>query len=321
MTLDHTALMTPDCLQLATWHHPPRGAYTVETSLLDQLTIALKKAVDENAQRSRLMALAGHDLKQPLQVISMLLGLLAVQNGTVSMKPQLELAHQSIRRIADGLDRLALASRMTVDLDAPRRTTFPITDILKLIEPTWREHAAQQHVRFTVVPSSACVTSDIAMLTTILDNLVGNAIKYTPDGRVLIGCRRINDHVSIQVLDNGLGIRNEQLQQIFVAFHQEDSSADGLGLGLSIVGRTAATLGHRIRVESIVGRGSAFCVDVPMAPVALSLVHAAQVIAVRAATMPSTLRALEYYPALALQRECARSAGLLASLVPLNMNL
>jgi len=279
------------------------GARTAGVTLVEQLTLALARAVDENEHRSRLMALAGHDLKQPLQVISMLLEVLALQVGNAGEKPRLELVRQSIRRIAEGLDCLALASRTTLDLDTPRQTAFPITHILTAIEPTWREHAAQKQVRFSIVPSAVFVHSDIAMLTTILDNLVGNAIKYARGGRVLIGCRHSKDFVSIQVLDNGVGIRAERLQEIFRAFHQEDTASTGLGLGLSIVRRTAAMLGHRIRVDSQVGKGSVFSIEVPIAaaPAGRDSMQTEQVACISVPRRPARSSVPKHSNAIALQ--------------------
>jgi signal transduction histidine kinase len=99
------------------------------------------------------------------------------------------------------------------------------------------------------------------MLTSILGNLVGNAIKYTPRGSVLVGCRRHGNRLSIQVADSGIGIGGERINAIFAPFHQEDPQSAGLGLGLAIVRRSADSLGHSIRVKSVVGRGSVFSIS------------------------------------------------------------
>ena len=102
------------------------------------------------------------------------------------------------------------------------------------------------------------------MLTTIIGNLVGNAIKYAVNEKVLVGCRRRGDELLIQVLDSGLGIPDDRLKTIFEAFYQLDTEAEGLGLGLSVVRSTAAALGHRVGIASTVGRGSVFTVAVPI---------------------------------------------------------
>ena len=103
------------------------------------------------------------------------------------------------------------------------------------------------------------------MLRAIIGNLVGNAIKYTERGRVLVGCRKRASYLSIEVLDSGSGIPAEQFSAIFDAFHQINPASEGLGLGLSIVRRTAEALGHRIALKSDLARGSHFTVLVPLA--------------------------------------------------------
>jgi len=119
------------------------------------------------------------------------------------------------------------------------------------------------------VPSSLAVRSDRRLLRRLLQNLVSNAIKYTPNGRVLVGCRRRGERQRIDVYDTGVGIPRSQRRSIFREFHRLDHAAKaarGLGLGLSIVERIARVLDHKIEVQSIVGRGSRFSVEVPQAP-------------------------------------------------------
>jgi signal transduction histidine kinase len=109
------------------------------------------------------------------------------------------------------------------------------------------------------------------MLRAIVANLVGNAIKYTGSGRVLVGCRRRGSFVSIEVLDSGSGIPAGQLGAVFDAFHQIDPASEGLGLGLSIVRRTSEALGHTVEVKSDLARGSHFSIRVPLAAVSAKL--------------------------------------------------
>lgn len=225
-------------------------------------------ATKANQYRSRLMAVAGHDLKQPLQVINMILG--SIQStATPTVQSRLELALSSVRKLSTDLDRLALASRIGNESDAPKMLEFPLSLVLRTIEATWKEHAAQREVRLRIRDCSLHVWTDPAMLATILGNLVGNAIKYTPPGgTILVGCRRRGFGARVSVLDSGSGIPLERQKPIFDAFHQENPSSEGLGLGLSIVSRTAEVLGLRIEVTSIVGRGSVFSIDIPSAETA-----------------------------------------------------
>ena len=229
-----------------------------------KLAAALAAVSRENLSRANLMAVTGHDLKQPLQVLCMVLDLLESNQLTAEGRKRALLAQESITRIAAGLNELALASSVGHAFHTPCPLTFPISDILLLTEATWSQHAAQKNVRLHVVQSSALVISDVVMLTTIIGNLVGNAIKYAGNGKVLVGCRRRHDALLIQVVDSGVGIPADRLKTIFEAFYQGDTEADGLGLGLSVVRSTAVALGHPINVASTVGRGSIFTVSVPI---------------------------------------------------------
>lgn len=229
-----------------------------------KIAAALAAVSRENLSRANLMAVTGHDLKQPLQVLCMVLDLLESNQISAEGKNRARLAQESIARISAGLDALALASSVGHAFHTPCPLTFPISDILLLTKATWSQHAAQKNVRLHVVQSTAYVTSDVVMLTTIIGNLVGNAIKYAVNGKVLVGCRRRGNELSIQVIDSGLGIPDDRLKTIFDVFYQQDTEAEGVGLGLSVVRSTAAALGHRVDVASTVGRGTVFTVSVPV---------------------------------------------------------
>ena len=243
-----------------------REARVSPPTTTQKLAAALAAVSRENLSRANLMAVTGHDLKQPLQVLCMVLDLLESNQLSAEGKNRARLAQQSIARISDGLDELALASSVGHAFHTLCPLTFPISDILLLTKATWSQHAAQKNVRLHVVQSGAYVTSDAVMLTTIIGNLIGNAIKYAVNGKVLVGCRRRGDKLLIQVLDSGIGIPADRLQAIFEAFYQEDVEGEGIGLGLSVVRSTAAALGHRVDVASTVGRGSVFTVSVPVHP-------------------------------------------------------
>ena len=167
--------------------------------------------------------------------------------------------------MAEELDRLAETSVLQTGLGVPEPRSFPIADVFDSIVANWQLHAEAKGLDLVVVPSKAMVVSDPTMLRAILGNLVGNAIKYTSKGRVLLGCRRHAHELSIEVLDSGPGIAAEQRDAIFEAFHQIHPDSEGLGLGLSIVRRTAEALGHEITLKSDLARGSHFSIRVPLA--------------------------------------------------------
>jgi CheY-like chemotaxis protein len=146
---------------------------------------------------------------------------------------------------------------------------FRIDELFRQLEVEFTPLAQEKGLKLKFVHSSLAVYSDRRLLRRLLQNLVSNAIKYTPRGRVLVGCRRRRGKLRIFVYDTGLGIPHGKKNAIFKEFHRLDDGAKvarGLGLGLSIVERIARVLEHKITVASILGRGSSFAVDVPVAP-------------------------------------------------------
>lgn len=214
---------------------------------------------------SRLMAVAGHDLKQPLQVMVMAIDRIRSKLTDEKDRERLAYAVDAGMRMAEELDRLAETSVLQTGLGAPDLRSFPIAEVFDSIQHNWRLHAEAKGLRLVVLPSQAHVVSDPTMLRAIIGNLVGNAIKYTTRGRVLVGVRKRGNSISIEVLDSGSGIAKEQQTAIFDAFHQINPTSEGLGLGLSIVRRSAEALGHAIELKSDLARGSHFSITVPLA--------------------------------------------------------
>ena len=230
----------------------------------EPLVRALDVARRSDEARGRLMAVAGHDLRQPLQVIGMALDLLRprLDADDARGKRYLGQAQEAFARLTVDLDALAHASALSTEVGSDNKT-FPIADVLTQIGPRWRHHAAAKGLTLRLRSSRALVRSDPVMLATIVNNLVGNAIKYTSQGGVLIGCRSRRTRLYLDVIDTGIGLAPEVQEAIFGDFAQLDPDSDGLGLGLSIVRRTAAVLGHAVRVQSEPGRGSRFTVEMP----------------------------------------------------------
>ncbi|MGM4917950.1 ATP-binding protein [Tardiphaga sp. 813_E8_N1_3] len=271
-------LRTPDGLPLGTvcvLDDKPRVLSTEQREVLAALArqvmaqMEFRRALhlSDRLQRniSRLMAVAGHDLKQPLQVMIMAIDRIRNKLTDEKDRERLGYAIDAGMRMAEELDRLAETSVMDAGFGIPNLRSFPISDVFESIIANWRLHADAKGLDLVVIPSKAQVVSDPGMLRAILGNLVGNAIKYTDHGRVLVGCRKHGNALTIEVLDSGTGIPAEQLSAIFDAFHQINPASEGLGLGLSIVRRTAEALGHVIEVKSDLTHGSHFTVKVPLA--------------------------------------------------------
>jgi signal transduction histidine kinase len=276
-------LRTPDGLPLGTvcvLDDKPRQLTSEQRDILAALARQVMSQMEfrrglllsDRLQRniSRLMAVAGHDLKQPLQVMVIAIDRIRKKLSDPRDQERLSLAIDAGMRMAEELDRLAETSVLQTGLGAPQLKSFPVADIFESIIHNWHLHAEAKGLRLVVQPSNALIVSDPGMLRAIIGNLVGNAIKYTERGRVLVGCRKRGNHLSIEVLDSGSGIPAEQLGAIFDAFHQINPASEGLGLGLSIVRRTAEALGHEVALKSDLARGSHFTVLVPLAATARS---------------------------------------------------
>jgi signal transduction histidine kinase len=227
--------------------------------MADQLDRRERELREATRAKTRLLAAAGHDFKQPLQTIAMSVDRLSGDPRTI------ERVHRMVDRIARSIDQLLIASRIELGTLQPVVRETALGPILADAREICGPAALEKEVEFHLVDSSAWVRTDPDMLLTILINLVGNAIKYTDHGRVLVGCRRHGEHLRIQVHDTGVGIAGDHLPRIFEEFQRlEPKRGGGYGLGLSIVRRTAELLGHRVSVHSTVGRGSCFEVELPL---------------------------------------------------------
>jgi signal transduction histidine kinase len=209
-----------------------------------------------------LLAMAGHDLRQPLQVISSSYGRLAKRLDAGPDWEYLQRGELAIAQLVEQLDHLVDASRLYERAGTIEPMPVPLAPLLAGICRDNGETARQKDLRFDVLSSCTVVMSDAVLLDGVLRNLIRNAIKYTPrGGRILIGCRQRGSVVRIEVHDTGIGIPPDDLTRIFEAFHRVDTTgSEGLGLGLFIVRRAVDLLGHHIDVRSTVGRGSCFAI-------------------------------------------------------------
>jgi signal transduction histidine kinase len=214
-----------------------------------------------------LLGMAGHDLRQPLQVLQSTHDWLENHFGQDMAQAQFARGQRAIRLIAEQLDRLVSVMRLYEQTSNMEFTEVALGPILSGIAAENRDLALARDVELRVRPTGAVVVSNEVVLEGVVRNLVRNAIKYTPAGHeVLIGCRRSGRNVRIDICDTGIGIAPHQVPRAFEAFKRLDSStSDGLGLGLYVVRRAVALLGHRIEVRSEVGRGSRFSIVVQRA--------------------------------------------------------
>lgn len=211
--------------------------------------------------RGRLMAIAGHDLKQPLTTMTMVLDMLSA--STPGDRRRIEVAKEAAARLKEELDGLAQASRLDEDADTIEFESLQIDELIAEVADNWLRPARDKGLSLQVRVIDVAVRTHAGMLRTILDNLVGNAIKYTVQGSVTIACREADGDLWIDVADTGKGIPEARRDEMFTAFRQLDPDTDGLGLGLSIVKSTADMLGYRLSMECGEGRGATFSVCLP----------------------------------------------------------
>jgi signal transduction histidine kinase len=234
--------------------------------LLGELQRARDAAETASASKSQLLAAAAHDLRQPLQSLILSLDLLAQRIHDPVDRKRLDRALHAAGGIDRALDRFVAFSRLESGRVEPDRKDFALDPLLAELEETFRPLAEAGELTLRVEPANATIRSDPALLEEILQNIIGNAIKYTERGTVAIRCARKDQALMIEVRDTGIGMPTDQIETAFQEFLRLDSGrGTGLGLGLSIVRRLATLLGHRVTVRSQPGEGTCVTVEVPIA--------------------------------------------------------
>jgi len=235
-----------------------------------ELSLARDDALQANAAKTRFLAAASHDLRQPMHTISLLVSLLRER---LRGRQAMELADKlsATTHMMEGLfSGLLDISKLDAGAVKPHLESFQIDRLLRHLEHGFTAQADSRGLRLRVRPCGALVRSDPALLESILSNLVSNALRYTQQGGVLVACRRRGPQaLAIQVWDSGCGIDASESAAVFDEFYRvtppAGQSVQGLGLGLSIVKRSAELLGHRLHLRSKLGRGSMFEVELPLA--------------------------------------------------------
>lgn len=226
-----------------------------------------KKAADEaNVAKSRFLAVASHDLRQPLHSLELFVQALEDTPLPVHAQQLVGNVRRSVDSMEELFDGLLDISRLDAGVVRAREEVIPLADLFERLSFEYAAIAQRKGLKLRVMKTSVCVRSDPTLLARILRNLVANAVRYTDRGRVTVGCRRHADTVSIEVWDTGPGIPPDKCAEIFEEFTQlgnpERDRRKGLGLGLAIVERLAKLLGHSVLLRSRVGRGSVFAVSV-----------------------------------------------------------
>ncbi|MDD2058298.1 PAS domain-containing protein [Pseudomonas sp. GD03860] len=242
-----------------------------------ELTRAKQEAEQANLSKTKFLAAVSHDLLQPLNAARLFTSALLEQQ---SANPGLvrSVSH-SLDDVESLLGTLVDISKLDAGVIKADMATFALGDLLDNLATEFAHAASNEGLRLAYRPCSLYVRSDVQLLARILRNLLSNAIRYTPSGRVLLGCRRRAGRVWIEVWDTGIGIAEDKREEIFQEFKRGDVQRPdqdrGLGLGLAIVEKIAGILGHRLQLRSVPGKGSVFALEVPCSRQVVRAVHAA----------------------------------------------
>lgn len=240
---------------------------------IETATKALRQKKDEaekaNFDKSRFLAAASHDLRQPMHALGLFVGELQAKLTTTEQRKLVGKVEESVDALSVLLDALLDISKLDAGVVTPKISDFPITALLNRIAHDYIPLAESKGIAMRVVPNSTILHSDPVLLERVLVNFVGNAIRYTPSGgSVMVSCRYRGEKLRIEVRDNGIGIPVREQQNIFKEFVQlqnmERDRGKGLGLGLAIVDRVAKLLNHEISLASAPDKGSTFAISVPI---------------------------------------------------------
>ncbi len=219
--------------------------------------------------RPAFWAEVGHDLRQPLYAAKLLAEALRGETDAAKRAAISDDLAAALAAMEGLLDQTIAFGKLQAGGVQADVGDFAVADVVGAVAREAAVLAAALGIDVRMVACSCAVRSDPILLRRILANLAGNAVRYTDDGRVLIGCRRRGGELAIEIWDTGTGIEESVQEEIFDAFNrgmrQSGTKDEGLGLGLSIVRGTAEVLGHTVYVKSRVGGGSMFSVVVPLA--------------------------------------------------------
>lgn len=239
-----------------------------ERQRMEQEIRAAHEAADRaNKANTAFLAAASHDLRQPVQALHLLNGALKRVVKDPRALQMIESQDHSLNGMTNLLNSLLDISRLDAGAIKPEIEDFSIKRMIDRLSAEFSRQASHKGLRFDVEPSNIVVRSDPNLLGEIIQNFVSNAIRYTEKGEVRMACSKQKGRLCVAVSDTGIGIEPEQFEAIFKEFHQcktPGATQEGFGLGLAIVRRLADLLGHELKVTSTPGKGSCFCVYLPI---------------------------------------------------------
>lgn len=241
----------------------------MERSLIEQrLREAKTEAENANLSKTKFLAAVSHDLLQPLNAAQLFAGALEEHPMPAEGQELVTAIGRSLKDVESLLGTLVDISRLDAGVITPEISAFTMEDLLGNLAREYQQVAASKGLQLHYIPCHAVVKSDSALLGRVVRNLLSNAVRYTRQGRLLLGCRRRHEGLEIQVADTGVGIEAHEIDIIFQEFRRLNTARHGdrgLGLGLSIVDRIGRILDHPLRVKSTPGHGSLFSILLPYA--------------------------------------------------------
>ena len=239
--------------------------------LMRRAETARLEAEEANAAKSKFLAAASHDLRQPIHAQGLFLDVLTRTALTTQQRELVSNISATSAASAEMLNTLLDFSRIEAGVVSPRLESFRLQQVLNKIEREFEPQADLKALSYRSRETDLVVQSDPALVELILRNLVSNAIRYTDSGAVLVACRKRGAQAVLEVWDTGIGIALEQQAEVFKEFHQlgnpERDRRKGLGLGLAIAKGLAKTLAHELNLQSILERGSVFRLALPLTQV------------------------------------------------------
>ncbi|RWX80901.1 response regulator [Neorhizobium lilium] len=269
-----------------------KGSGSIEGVVVTFLDMSVQKQIAEDREaarqsaelasqaKSHFLAAASHDLRQPLQTLKLLQDLLEKSVADQQSHTLVKRMEETLNSMSGILNNVLDINQIEDGMVRPRPEMFLLADLLAPLLSEFAFQASAKKLELCLVSSSLAVETDPRLLEQILRNLLSNALKYTPSGKILVGCRRRGATVRLEIWDTGIGIPQDQIENVFNEFHRLDALGGNrersLGLGLSIVKRLSDLLELNVSVRSQPGKGSAFSVEIRRAAVGHALVSLPQ---------------------------------------------
>ena len=231
--------------------------------------VAKRAAEQANLEKSRFLAAASHDIRQPLQALTLLRDALEQRVRDEQGREMLARMERVLVSMSGMVAGLLDINQLETGAVRPTLVDFPVMEVLDALDSEFSDQTRSKGLGWRLVHCGLAAHTDRRLFAEILRNLLSNAIRYTEEGKILLGCRRHGSNLRIEVWDTGIGIPEEQLPHIFDEHYQvpavDATRRGGLGLGLAIVQRLAELLEHRVGVRSRIGKGTVFFIEVPLA--------------------------------------------------------